>query len=378
MTLAFYAPLKAPDHPTPSGDRRMARALVDALGRTGRQVELACRLRSYDRTGDFSRQQRLRALGQRCAARVLQHYQGDPPEAWVTYHGYHKAPDWLGPQICTALAIPYLMIEASFAPKQAGGPWDLGHRATGQALRCADLVLGLTRLDLECLRPLVTPPAELRHLPPFLNSAPYAAARAARAQHRAELAARFGLDPGRPWLLTVAMMRDDVKCRSYLLLAEALQRLHRPWQILLVGDGPARTEIEAAFVPLGDRVVFAGALPDPDLRACYACDLFVWPAVREAYGLAMLEAQAAGLAVVAGREGGVAEVVQHDRTGILTPPRDSRALAQAVEALLGDPARRRAMGDAASRFVAEHRSLAQAASALDDALQAAQAIRVAR
>jgi hypothetical protein len=55
MTLAFYAPLKSPDHPTPSGDRRMARALVDALGRTGRQVEIACRLRSYDLTGDARR-----------------------------------------------------------------------------------------------------------------------------------------------------------------------------------------------------------------------------------------------------------------------------------------------------------------------------------
>ncbi len=83
------------------------------------------------------------------------------------------------------------MIEASFAPKQAAGPWDLGHRATAQALRRADLVLGLTRLDLECLRPLVTPPAELRHLPPFLDPAPYAAVRAARAQHRAELAVRL-------------------------------------------------------------------------------------------------------------------------------------------------------------------------------------------
>jgi glycosyltransferase involved in cell wall biosynthesis len=289
MTLAFYAPLKSPDHPTPSGDRRMARALVDALARTGRQVEIACRLRSYDRTGDAQRQHRMRALAERCAARLLQRYRrGAAPDAWITYHGYHKAPDWLGPRISTALAIPYLMIEASFAPKQAGGPWNLGHRATERALRRADLVLGLTRLDLACLAPLVTAPAELRHLPPFLDPAPYAAARAARERHRAELAARFGLDRGKPWLLTVAMMRADVKLHSYLLLAEALARVPPPWQLLVVGDGPAREEIEAAFAPQGDRVVFAGALPEPDLLACYACDLFVWPAVREAYGLAML------------------------------------------------------------------------------------------
>ncbi|MGH6921191.1 MAG: glycosyltransferase family 4 protein, partial [Geminicoccaceae bacterium] len=95
MSLAFYAPLKSPDHPTPSGDRRMARALIDALGRTGQRVELACRLRSYDRTGDLIRQQRLQSLGQRCAEKLLRRYRhGDlRPQAWVTYHGYHKAPD---------------------------------------------------------------------------------------------------------------------------------------------------------------------------------------------------------------------------------------------------------------------------------------------
>jgi glycosyltransferase involved in cell wall biosynthesis len=383
MSLAFYAPLKSPDHPTPSGDRRMARALMSALGRAGHRVELACRLRSYDRDGDLLRQQRLQALGGRCAAKLLRRYQHehDRPQAWITYHGYHKAPDWLGPAVSAALKIPYLMIEASFAPKQLCGSWALGHRATEQALRRADVVIGLTVVDLECLAPLVSPPAQLRHLPPFLDPAPYAAAREARARHRAEIAARWPMDPGRPWLLTVAMMRQDVKRDSYLLLGDALERIRgRPWQLLVVGDGPARAEIEAAFAPLGKgRAVFAGALPEAGLPACYAaCDLYVWPAVREAYGLAMLEAEAAGLPVVAGREGGVPDVVQHDVTGILTPSRDPRAFARAVEALLADPDRRSEMAKAAGRFVTGQRSLDRAAEALNTALGDAQAIRATR
>jgi glycosyltransferase involved in cell wall biosynthesis len=382
MSLAFYAPLKSPDHPIPSGDRRMARTLVDALARTGQRVEIACRLRSYDRTGDLLRQQRLQALGERCAEKLLRRYRRghERPQAWLTYHGYHKAPDWLGPAVSAALKIPYLMIEASFAPKQAAGPWALGHRATEQALRQADVVIGLTKLDLECLAPLITPPAQLRHLPPFLDPAPYAAARGARDRHRAKIAARWGMDPGRPWLLAVAMMRADVKRDSYLLLARALERIRdRAWQILVVGDGSARAEIEAAFAPLGARAVFAGALPEAELPACYAaCDLYVWPAVREAYGLAMLEAQAAGLPVVAGREGGVTEVVQHGVTGMLTPPRDTQAFAAAVETLLADPDRRRAMAEAAWRFVARQRSQGQAAAALDAALRDARTIRAAR
>ncbi|HEX5078611.1 MAG TPA: glycosyltransferase family 4 protein, partial [Geminicoccaceae bacterium] len=333
MSLAFYAPLKSPDHPTPSGDRRMARALIEALRRSGRRVEIACRLRSYDRAGDAVRQRRLQTLGERCVGRLLRRYrnQRDRPQAWLTYHGYHKAPDWLGPEISAALRIPYLLVEASFAPKQCGGPWALGHEATERAIGRADVVIGLTGLDLECLAPLVAPPAQLHRLPPFLDPAPYAAAQVARARHRAEIAARWRTDSKQPWLLTVAMMRADVKRDSYLLLAQALGRIRdRPWQLLVVGDGPSRGEIEAAFAPLGPRATFAGALPESQLPGFYAaCDLYVWPAVREAYGLAMLEAQAAGLPVVAGHEGGVSEVVQHEVTGVLTPPRDPQAFAEA-------------------------------------------------
>lgn len=174
--VALYAPLKPPDHPTPSGDRRMARALLQALAGTGRPVELASRLRSYDRTGDPVRQRRIEALGGRLAARLLRHYRGrlpdERPAAWLTYHGYHKSPDWLGPAVTGALGIPYLLVETSFAPKQADGPFARGHAATERALREADVVLVLTAQDAECLAPLISPPAELRRLPPSSTPPP--------------------------------------------------------------------------------------------------------------------------------------------------------------------------------------------------------------
>jgi glycosyltransferase involved in cell wall biosynthesis len=383
--VAVYAPMKPPDHPTPSGDRRMARALLQALRRIGRPVELASRLRSYDRTGDPARQRRLEALGGRVAAQLLRRYCERPvdrrPAAWLTYHAYHKSPDWLGPGVAAGLGIPYLLVETSFAPKQAGGPFARGHAATERAIRQADVVLVLTAPDVECLVPLVEPPAELRRLPPFLDPAPYRAAREARARHRAELAARFGLDPAIPWLLVVAMMRADVKRDSYLLLAGALGRLRaHDWQLLVVGDGPARPEIEAALTRLGrGRVAFAGELPEAALPPyCAAADLYVWPAVREAYGLAMLEAEAAGLPVIAGREGGVEEIVLDGVTGVLTSLRDPLAMAAAIDRLLAEPEQRLAMGKAAARFVAEERSLETASATLAAALAAAPAIRAAR
>ncbi|HSA81749.1 MAG TPA: glycosyltransferase family 4 protein [Geminicoccaceae bacterium] len=381
--MAFYAPLKPPDHPIPSGDRRMARALLRALAGAGQPVELASRLRSYDRSGDPVRQRRIEALGERLAARLLRRYRASaaPPCAWLTYHAYHKSPDWLGPTVAAALDVPYLLAEASFAPKQAGGPWAHGHAASERAIRRADVVLALTARDAACLAPLIAPPAELRRLPPFLDPRPYQAAAAQRTRYRAALATRFGLDPEPPWLLVVAMMRADVKRDSYLLLADALGRLRdRSWRLLVVGDGPARPEIEAALHGLGPaRVAFAGTLPEAVLPACYAAaDLYVWPAVREAYGLAMLEAQAAGLPVIAGRDGGVADVVRDGVTAFLTEARDPAAIALATDRLLVDPQLRRTMGQAAGRFVAEERSLREAAVSLAAALAAAQEIRAAR
>jgi len=383
--VAFYAPLKPPGHPVPSGDRRMARALMRALSGGGHAVALASRLRSYDRVGDPGRQARIRSLGERLAARLLRRFRELPanrrPCAWLTYHAYHKSPDWLGPEVTAGLGIPYLLAEASFAPKQRDGPWATGHAATERAIRAADVVLALTAVDAECLAPLVLPPAELRRLPPFIDPAPYRAAARGRAAQRAACAARFGLDLAQPWLLTVAMMRHDVKRDSYGQLACALAGLRDlSWQLLVVGDGPARPEVEALLRALGDdRVAFAGLVAEAALPDVYAAaDLFVWPAVREAYGLAMLEAQAAGLAVVAGREGGVAEVVADGRSGVLAPPRDPAALAAAVRDLLERPDRRRTLATAAMSFVATERSTEQAAAVLKAALAAARAIRAMR
>ena len=382
--VAFYAPLKPPDHPIPSGDRRMARSLIEALEVAGWSVEVAARFRSYDRTGDRLRQRRLRELGGRLRDRLLRRLERRPPEerpvAWLSYHVYHKSPDHLGPEVSRALGIPYLIAEASAARKRACGPWAQGYEDSLHAIRHAAVVFAVTAVDAEGLAEHVRPPATLRRLPPFTDPVPLAAARARRAEHRAALVARFGLDPGRPWLLAAAMMRPDVKLESYRRLGAALARLlARPWQLIVVGDGGARAEVEAALRPLGGRVVFVGVLTADALAAASAAaDLFVWPALGEAYGLAMLEAEGSGLPVVAGRSGGVAEVVLDGETGLLVPPDDPAAFAGAVEALLVDPERRRRMAAAASRFVLERRSLEQASRTLDAALRDAIARTTAR
>src|SRR5262249_60106429 len=101
----------------------------------------------------------------------------------------------------------------------------------------------------------------------------------------------------------------------------------RPWRAVLVGDGPARSEVETLMAPLGERVQFAGLVTREKLPPLYAAaDLYLWPAINEAYGMAFLEAQAAGLPVVAGYSGGVAAVVAEGQSGWLKPAGGGPAL----------------------------------------------------
>lgn len=130
MRVAFYAPLKHPGHPVPSGDRRMARLLIAALETGGHEVDVASQLRSFEGAGDRGAQAGIRAAAATEADRLIARYREDPeatrPEIWFTYHVYYKAPDWLGPTVAAALQIPYMTAEASYAPKRAGGAWAQG------------------------------------------------------------------------------------------------------------------------------------------------------------------------------------------------------------------------------------------------------------
>src|SRR3990172_5067238 len=266
MRIAFYAPLKSPTHGTPSGDRRIAGLLMEALALAGHRVELASTFRSYDAGGDAPRQAALReqgvALGRRLAAGWRDGPAGARPDLWFTYHVYYKAPDWLGAGTSAVLGIPYVIAEASYATKRAGGPWEIGHRGAADAIRRADLLVCPSRDDVEGLRSVAASPERITPLPPFLDPAPFRAAAARRDAERARLAQAHGLDPGVPWIAVAAMMRPGDKLASYRALAGALGRLRDlPWRLVIAGDGAARAEVEAALgAAIPGRAAFLGAL----------------------------------------------------------------------------------------------------------------------
>ena len=369
MRVAFYAPLKPPGHGTPSGDRRVARLLIDALALAGHEIELASDFRSYEGAGDRERQARLREEGEAVAGSLIKKWLAKPaekrPQLWFTYHLYYKAPDWLGPLAADALGIPYVLAEASHAPKRAGGPWAIGHAGTEQALRRAARVFSLSRDDIAGLLPLV-PKDRLAFLPPFLDPAPYVFASSERTAHRARLSRQLSLPAQEPWIAVAAMMREGDKLASYRMLAGALARLAElPWRLLVAGDGPARSAEKNSFRKSTSRVRFLGALEEEPLARLYAaCDLCAWPAVNEAFGMALLEAQAAGLPVVACALRGVPDVVVDGRTGLLAPALDEAQLATRVRELLVDEKKRVEMGREAARFVREERTAEVAARQL--------------
>lgn len=371
MRIAFYAPLKAPDHPVPSGDRTMARLLCRALQRAGHTVELASRMRSFEGAGEPNRQQSLARLGERLARALIRRYRLRPPsqrpQLWLTYHLYHKAPDWLGPPVSDALGIPYVIAEASYAPKQETGPWAQGCTATRTALAAADLVLGLNAADRACVQPLLRSPDCWVPLAPFVDPESARAGVSEATARRQSLAHSLGFDAGTVLLLTVAMMRLGAKLASYRLLAQALRQLtERRWHLLVAGDGPARAEVLAAFADLGPRVHWLGARePDALARLYPVADIYVWPAIGEAYGMVLLEAQAAGVPVVAGLTGGVGDIVRAGETGLLVPVGDAAAFAQAVARLIDNGDERRLLGQQAARAVGERHSLDAAARVLD-------------
>jgi glycosyltransferase involved in cell wall biosynthesis len=352
MRVLLHTPLKPPDSDVPSGDREMARGLARLLLRLGHGVIMPPLSRVVPGVPPFERHLGLQRRARVQAAHLIARWRALParhPERfdlWFTYHCYYRKPDWLGPIVSRELGIPYVIAEASHAQRRAQGLTRPGHRAVERALAEADLVLSVNPRDFPGVKTRLRAGARQRWLPPFIDTRPFS-----------EVAARRRPANDIPVLLSVGMMRARDKLASYRVLSQAFALLQdRPWKALLVGDGPARGEVEYMMAPFGDRVRFAGAVPHSELPEVYAgADLYLWPAINEAYGMAFLEAQAAGLPVVAGRTGGVPAVVTDGVTGMLTPVGDPVAFAGAVSHLLERPDERaRLAAGAASGIVARH------------------------
>lgn len=347
MTLAFYAPMKPPDHAVPSGDRTIARALMAALEHSGMRVDLVSRLRLRDGAGDTVVQQDLYQAAQAEVARLIPQGRDDGWTAWITYHNYYKAPDLLGPATAKALGIPYIQIESTRASKRLIGPWAQFAKSAEAATDAAALVFYFSGRDYVALRRDAPAGQELVHLRPFLP--------------RATLPPASTLDGP---MLSVGMMRKGDKLASYRIIAETLPLLRsKDWQLSIAGDGPARSEVETLMAPFGRQITFKGQLAPDALAAEYArASLMFWPGVNEALGLVYLEAQAAGVPLVAQDRPGMRELLAHGTYP--APDEGPEPLAQQIDNMLVGRNLRQFHADGARRHMTQHHLLGSATHTL--------------
>jgi glycosyltransferase involved in cell wall biosynthesis len=182
---------------------------------------------------------------------------------------------------------------------------------------------------------------------------------------------RSRLSRGHRAVVLVAARLDPLKGHRYLLdAARSLDGVH----IVLAGDGPERAALEARVRELGlePRVTFLGFREDvPRLMRC--ADVVVLPSLVEGLPLTVLEAMAARVPVVATAIGGTDEAVVDGMTGVLVPPGDAAALANAVERLLSNPQLARRLSEAGAARIAEHftaeRMVARVEAVYDELLE---------
>jgi glycosyltransferase involved in cell wall biosynthesis len=365
LKIAFHTPLNRFGDGATSGDRRMAQQLVALFGRLGHDVEIVPAERSFMAEPDAGLLAANRTAALAVSERLARKWQAPEarPDLFFTYHCHYRAPDLIGPALVERFGLPYVLAEGSDAQKRFDGPWAEAARLTRAAILRADLHFCMTPRDREGLSRIVAEPERLVDLPPFLLTT------AEVPERRAE--PRPAGSPAR--LIAVAMMRKGTKEGSYRALARTLALIaDRPWTLTLIGDGAERAGIGAAFAGFAPgRVRFLGRLGNAETLAELAAhDLFVWPGLNEAYGLVYLEAQAAGLAVAAFDSGGVAAVVERDRTALLVPDADEPALADAIATLIANAGLRDCMGQAARSFARQTRNGEAACAILGEGLAA--------
>jgi glycosyltransferase involved in cell wall biosynthesis len=210
--------------------------------------------------------------------------------------------------------------------------------------RRSDCLIGVSQATVDDLVRLgVAPRARFRVVPLGLDLEPFASVEVAE---RSRLRAEFGIDEDEVVATFVGRV-VPIKRVDFLLRATALARRTTRLRLLIVGDGEIRPRLEAQARQLGiaDAVSFLGYRRDlPALAA--ASDVAVLSSANEGTPVSLIEAAAGGRPAVATAVGGVADVVTAD-SGIVVPPGDQQAFADALARLASDPALRARLGAAA-------------------------------
>ncbi|MFF3905789.1 glycogen synthase [Streptomyces sp. NPDC001848] len=252
--------------------------------------------------------------------------------------------------------IPHVMTAHSLEPlrpwkaEQLGGGYALSSWAERTAIEAADAVIavsGAMRDDILACYPALDP-ARVHVVHNGIDTTLY------RPDPGTDVLARLGLDPERPYVLFVGRITRQ---KGVPQLLRAVRHIDPAAQVVLCAGAPDTPEIDREFRDLFEELSrgregvhwIPKMLPRPEvIQLLTHATVFVCPSVYEPLGIVNLEAMACGTAVVASRTGGIPEVVDDGRTGLLVDVDDDfeEHLARALDAVLGDPEGARRMGDA--------------------------------
>ncbi|MFE5812212.1 glycogen synthase [Streptomyces sp. NPDC056479] len=252
--------------------------------------------------------------------------------------------------------IPHVMTAHSLEPlrpwkaEQLGGGYALSSWAERTAIETADAVVavsGAMREDILGCYPALDP-GRVHVVHNGIDTTLY------RPDHRTDVLARFGLDADRPYVLFVGRITRQ---KGVPHLLRAVRDIDPAAQVVLCAGAPDTPEIDQEFRDLYQELsrVREGVhwipqmLPRPEvIQLLTHAAVFVCPSVYEPLGIVNLEAMACGTPVVASQVGGIPEVVDDGKTGLLVPLDDGfeAGLARALDSVIGDPETARRMGEA--------------------------------
>ncbi|WP_314220145.1 glycogen synthase [Streptomyces zaehneri] len=267
---------------------------------------------------------------------------------WYANLAGHLAKELYGvPHVVTAHSLEPLR---PWKAEQLGGGYALSSWAERTAVEAADAVIavsGAMREDILACYPTLAPD-RVHVVHNGIDTALY------RPDHGTDALTRIGLDPDRPFVLFVGRITRQ---KGVPHLLRAVRDIDPAAQVVLCAGAPDTPEIDQEF-----RDLFAGLsrardgvrwipkmLPRPEvIQLLTHAAVFVCPSVYEPLGIVNLEAMACGTPVVASRVGGIPEVVEDGVSGTLVDVDDDfeAGLARALDAVLGDPASARRMGEA--------------------------------
>lgn len=173
-----------------------------------------------------------------------------------------------------------------------------------------------------------------------------------------EVREQLGIDREEIVVSMISVLRHG---KGHACATAAFRGLLERWpqlRLMVVGDGPLRAEVEALLRPLGNRAIFTGYRTDV-MALLAATDVLIHPTEADAFPTVLLEAAAAGVPVIASSVGGIGEIVENGKTGLLLDdPYDASKLARLLDSLIGQADLRSALGAAAhgryrSEFSAE-------------------------